>query len=216
MISGSRPVRPIRYRAPRRRSRSRPRRDAGGRGRRPPALPRPRRSMKTLPCGTRSGRDADLVVRRSRATCPFVITTPCGTPTLLRQPRVMDQMPQRSVHGDEELRPREVEHQLQLFLAGVPGDMDVRVPPRTGLRRRGDRGCRSTCATARSLPGIVRAEITTTYRPSAIVDLFVLADGHARKRGRRLALRAGGDDHRARRESTVRCPRRDTSRGMRR
>ena len=51
-----------------------------------------------------------------------------------------------------------------------------------------------TCETARSLPGIVRAEMTTTS-PRLHLDLFVLADGHARKRRPRLALRAGGEDH---------------------
>ena len=49
------------------------------------------------------------------------------------------------------------------------------------------------CETARSLPGIVRAEMITTS-PFSDRDLLVLADGDARQRRRRLALRAGGHD----------------------
>ena len=110
----------------------------------------------------------------------------------LRQPRVMDEMPQRAVHGDEELRPRDVEHQLQLFLAGVAGDVDVRLLVMHDL-------------------GAAAIEVVDHVRDRALVagnrargddhdvalldrDLLVLADGHARERRRRLALRAGGED----------------------
>src|SRR5258706_6072441 len=104
----------------------------------------------------------------------------------------MNEMPQRAVNGDEELRPRDVEHQLQLFLAGVPRHMHVSVFQVQDL-------------------GTAAIEVVDDVRDSSLVagdrargkddhvaalylDLFVLADGHARECGLWLALRSGGED----------------------
>jgi hypothetical protein len=74
--------------------------------------------------------------------------------------RVLRQLPVLAVHGNEEARLHQREHQLQLFFAAVPRDVDVldalvnHVGAATGevIDHPADRF---------SLPGIARAEITT-------------------------------------------------------
>ena len=116
-----------------------------------------------------------------------------ATPSLDRQAAVLDQHPELAVDRDEVLRLGQVEHQLQLFLAGVAGDVraldGVVVDVGAGLEQVVDR--------ARDVLLVARDRARADDDRVAGLDLHeaVVAVGHPRQAGHRLALGAGrGDD----------------------
>ena len=110
-----------------------------------------------------------------------------------RQAAVLDLHPELAVDRDEVLRLGQAEHQLELLLAGVPGDVGaldrVVVDVRAGLEQVVD-GPGDVLLVARDRAG---ADDDRVARLD--LDEAVVAVGHAREAGHRLALGAGrGDD----------------------
>ena len=84
-------------------------------------------STKTRPAGTRSARS-----RRRRTELEHVAVLEQMAAVgrhadLARELEVAHEVAVLAVHRDEVLRPHEVQHELQLLLRGVAGDVDRRV-----------------------------------------------------------------------------------------
>ena len=110
-----------------------------------------------------------------------------------RQTPMLDQHPELAVDRDEVLRPRQAEHQLELFLAGVTRDVGVLdgvvVDVRAGLEEVVD-GARHVLLVAGDGAGADDDRVSGLDLHEAMI-----AVGHARQAGHRLALGAGrGDD----------------------
>src|SRR5258708_101817 len=104
-----------------------------------------------------------------------------GNAHIVRQPGVMNQVPQRPMHGDEEPGTRHVEHQLQLFLTGMARHMDIGILIRDHL----------STATVEVVDEVTDRPLVPWDDAGGDDDqiaafdshLFVLADGHAHQRG---------------------------------
>ncbi len=115
-----------------------------------------------------------------------------GDPGLDRQAPVLDLHAELAVHRDEVARLGQAEHQLQLFLAGVPGDVGaldrVVEDVRAGLEEVVD-GPGDVFLVARDGAG------RDDHRVARLdLDEAVVAVGHPGEAGHRLALGAGGAD----------------------
>ena len=110
-----------------------------------------------------------------------------------RQAAVLDEHAELAVHRDEVLGPGQVEHQLELLLAGVAGNvgaLDVVVEDvGADLEQVVDRAP-DDLLVARDRAGADDDRVTRLD-----LDPAVVAVGHARQAGHGLALGAGGGDH---------------------
>ncbi len=112
------------------------------------------------------------------------------------QARVLGQHPVLAVHRHEVAGPRAPQQLAQVVLAAVARRRArSRVPGWTTSQPRRKRLLMSR-ETARSLPGMTRAE-STTVSPGPAARFAVLAEADHRERGERLALAAGDEDQRA-------------------
>ena len=112
-------------------------------------------------------------------------------PTRCASLRVLDQVPVFAVDRDEEARPHQVEHQLQLLLAGVTGDVhlgdllvnDLRTAPVEVVDQIGDGLLVAGNETGRENHRVAPFQL----------DLLVVVHGDPRERRHRLPLGTGGD-----------------------
>ncbi len=106
-----------------------------------------------------------------------------------RDPRVLRQLAVLAVHRDEEARPHQRQHQLQLFFAAVSRHVHVLDPlvdhvgaaPREVVHHAADRLLVAGNRARREHDRVVGADL----------DVAVIVDRDARQRRHRLALRAG-------------------------
>ena len=112
---------------------------------------------------------------------------------MLRQCGVPGQLPVLAVNRHEVARTHQVQNQLQLFRAGVPGDVHRRIhgsvnhvgaPPRDVIDHPVDRLLVTGNDARAQNDGVARLQR----------EMLVIIDGDARQRGHRLALRAGDHD----------------------
>ena len=109
---------------------------------------------------------------------------------MLRQLRVLRELPVLSVHWHEVLRPHQVEDQLQFLFAGVPGDVQRRVHAAI-YHVRATLGEVVQHPVDRLL--IAGNDAGAEHDRVAAIDceMFVVPDSHAGERGHRFALAAG-------------------------
>ena len=114
-------------------------------------------------------------------------------PHALGQPRVPEQVAILAVHRHEVSRPGEAQHQLEILLAGVTGDVDE------GVVLVEDLGAATVERVDHAADGALVAGDDTGRDDDQVargdLHVLVLAGRHQGQRGVRLALAAGGEDH---------------------
>ncbi len=109
------------------------------------------------------------------------------------QARVAEQVPVLAVHGQEVARPRQVQHELEIFLAGVAGDVDEGVVLVEDLRPASIEAVDDAPHGALVARNDPRGQDHQIARLD--LDVLVLAGGHEGEGRVGLALASRGEDH---------------------
>ena len=117
---------------------------------------------------------------------------------VLRQPRVLREVPVLAVDRHERPRPGQADHGLELLLRRVPADMHVLAARRAHVEH-------LAAGAVQVVDGRVHRRLVARNRAGGEHDgvavlqahVAVVARGHARERRHRLALRARAEDHRS-------------------